>query len=89
VGNCRSSTRTAEPRTTSRNARSLKSPDTAFSTVSNPLSLRSATSAPRSAGCSQAAELMSVRVTRDRAGWVVMRATLARNPKAVRRVGEA
>ena len=34
-------------------------------------------------GCSQATELMSVRVTRDRAGWLVMSATVARNPAPV------
>ncbi len=46
-------------------------PDIALRTVSNPLSLRSATSAPRSAGCSHARELMPVRVARERAGVVV------------------
>ena len=67
--NCRSSTRTAEPSSVSRHARSRKTPDMVLSSTSKPLSLRSATSAPLSAGCSHARELMSVSTTRERAGF--------------------
>lgn len=53
----------------SRQARSRKAPDMVVSSASKPLSLRSATSAPLSAGCSHARELMSVSTTRERAGF--------------------
>ena len=69
--NWRSSTRTIPPRKSSRLARSLNSALMALRMVSKPLSLRSATSAPRSAGCSHALELMPVRVARERVGVVV------------------
>ena len=67
--NWRSSTRTAEPSSVSRQARSRYTPDMVLSSASKPLSLRSATRAPRSAGCSQARELSSVNGTRERAGF--------------------
>ena len=67
--NWRSSTRTADPSSVSRQARSRKTPDIVLSRTSKPLSLRSATSAPLSAGCSHARELMSVSTTRARAGF--------------------
>ena len=67
--NWRSSTRTAEPSSVRRHARSRKTPDMVLSSTSKPLSLRSATSAPWSAGCSHARELMSVSTTRERAGF--------------------
>ena len=51
-GNWRSETRTLPARYVSRKARSLNRPNSLFNRVSNPLSLRSATSAERSAGCS-------------------------------------
>ena len=76
--NWRSSTRTAEPSSVSRQARSRNTPDIVLSSTSKPLSLRSATSAPRSAGCSQARELMSVRVTRARAGFLPPVSAMAR-----------
>src|SRR5215472_680353 len=71
-GNCCSDARTELARNMSRNARSLNSPARLRRMTSNPVSLRSATSAERSAGCSYARELMSGRRTRERSGTVFM-----------------
>ena len=64
----RSSARTEEPSSISRTERSLTSPDRVLSSVSKPLSFRSATSAPLSAGCSHARELMPGSTVGVRAG---------------------
>ena len=71
--NCRSSTRTIEPRNSEPVGPLVEQAVIALRTVSKPLSLRSATSAPRSAGCSHARELIPVRVARERVGVVVTR----------------
>ena len=56
------------PGTPAASARSFHSPESALSTSSKPRSSRSAVSAPRSAGCSQARDLIPVSITRRRAG---------------------
>src|SRR6201995_1722561 len=71
-GNWRSETRTLPARYVSRKARSLNRPNSFFKSVSNPLSLRSATSAERSAGCSYARDEMPVSRTRARSGTEVI-----------------
>ena len=59
------STLTAEPSRLIRTARSLRKLLIFFRTKSKPRNLRSATKAPRSAGCSHALELIPVRTMRS------------------------
>src|SRR4051794_41581574 len=67
-GYWRWSTRIAPARYDNRNPRSFHMPNRPRTTSSNPRSSRSAVSAPRSAGCSHARELIPVSVVRDLAG---------------------
>src|SRR5215469_3992196 len=71
-GNWRSDTLTAPARKVRRRARSLMRPNSLLRSTSNPLSLRRATSAERSAGCSYARELIPTRRTRARSGTVIL-----------------
>src|SRR6516225_501086 len=71
-GNCSVEARTELARNSSRRLRSLNRLARRRSSTSNPVSLRMATSADRSAGCSYARELIPGKRTRARSGGVVM-----------------
>lgn len=65
VGNCRASTRTADPRYSSGTAGSRNNLVTAFRTVSKPLELAQRDQRATVGRCSQAREPIPVRTTRD------------------------